>query len=160
MIITFDKVPATLDEFKALPEASLEKPEYAMALFILAMLNYKTDTDLAVSQINYLRGPVNPLSNADLSFIKDRMQGGDNVPKSYFKGATPDNAYTPDQPLTIEITENSYSYAEENYAVLHCKSGGADSPRQCKMRKGGDGKWYLWSQQVLVGIRDPKGFWA
>ena len=35
--------------------------------------------------------------------------------------------------------------------------GGADDPRPIKMRqRGSDGKWFLWEQYLLTGVRTPK----
>ena len=104
--------------------------------------------------LEYLRGP-RPLSNMDKQFIADRFRDKDYVPRSYFKGATPDNEYAPEQPYTIEVKENPYSYTNEGYATLYIASGGADSPRQVQLRLAKDGKWYLWEQFLLADIRKP-----
>ena len=37
MVISFDRIPANLDELKALPEASLKEPEFGAALFDIVM---------------------------------------------------------------------------------------------------------------------------
>ena len=35
--------------------------------------------------------------------------------------------------------------------------GGADNPRPIKLRqRGSDGKWFLWEQYLLTGVRTPK----
>ena len=39
---------------------------------------------------------------------------------------------------------------------LFIPCGGADSPRPIKLRMKGDGKWFLWEQYLLTGIRTPK----
>ena len=46
----------------------------------------------------------------------------------------------------------------ENLRSYVCKScGGADSPRPIKLRqRGSDGKWFLWEQYLLTGVRTPK----
>jgi len=77
------------------------------------------------------------------------------VPRSYYDGATPENNYEPSEPYTITVSDNPYSYQDEGYATLHLKSGGADSPRQVKLRLAKDGKWYLWDQMLLADIRVP-----
>ena len=92
----------------------------------------------------------------DKSFIADRFRDADYVPRSYFKGANPQNNYNPSQPYTVTVFENPYSYDTENYAKLFITSGGADSPRNVMLRKAKDGKWYLWEQYILVGIRQPE----
>jgi hypothetical protein len=108
--------------------------------------------------INYLKGPA-PLSGYDISFMKDRMAQNNKVGfigASYLNGATPKNNYTPTEPYTVVVSENSYSYQEQSYAVMWIKSGGADNPRQVKMRQAKDGKWYLWEHMLLGDIRPPE----
>ena len=40
---------------------------------------------------------------------------------------------------------------------LFIPCGGADSPRPIKLRmRGSDGKWFLWEQYLLTGVRTPK----
>lgn len=152
--IVFNTLPETLEQFTALPQASLSTPFDTAAMTVLAFCFYPQNSELSLSMVNYLRGP-RPLSNMDISFIKDRFRDSDYVPRSYFKGATPQNDYMPSQPYTVKVAENPYSYTNENYAKLFVFSGGADNPRELTMRKAKDGKWYLWEQFILVGIRQP-----
>ena len=50
--------------------------------------------------LNFLRGP-RPLSPYEISFLDDRFRDGNwYVPFSYFKGAIPENDYTPNEPVT------------------------------------------------------------
>jgi hypothetical protein len=90
------------------------------------------------------------------------MNEGDRlkyIGKSYFKGATPENDYTPSEPLEIEVNENPYSYQEEGYARLLLKSGGTDNERFVTLRKMKDGRYVLWSDSykgLLAGIREPE----
>lgn len=122
---------------------------------VLAFCYYPQNKDLALQMVNFLRGP-RPLSGGDISFIADRFRDSDYVPRSYFEGSTPANDYTPAEPYTIIVSESPYSYQNEGYATLYITSGGADSPRSVQMRKAKDGKWYLWEQFILVGIRQPE----
>lgn len=40
---------------------------------------------------------------------------------------------------------------------LFIPCGGADAPRPIKMRqRASDGKWFLWEQYLLPGVRTPK----
>lgn len=76
---------------------------------------------------------------------------------TYFSGSTPDNDYTPTQPYTIVIESNHVSEDEPGYIKLFIPCGGADTPRPIKLRKRGrDGKWFLWEQYLLAGVRTPK----
>ena len=161
MDITFNTLPRTLEEFKALPEAAMTSPFYTAALTVAALCRYPQDRDASLAMLEYLRGP-RPMSTYEKQFIRDRFMDKDYVPRSYFVGATPENDYTPSQPYTLHIEENPYSYAEESYAKLFIRSGGADSPRYVQLRLAKDGKWYLWEQFLLSGIREPESLnpWA
>ena len=109
--------------------------------------------------LEYLRGP-RPLSNMDKQFIADRFRDKDYVPRSYFDGATPANNYEPTQPLTLRFFESPYSRTNigEGYLTLYIRSGGADGPRELKLRtKPSTGQWFLWEQMLLSGIREPVG---
>ena len=153
--IAIPNLPETLEQFKALPQAALSNPFDTAAMTVLALCFYPQDSELCFSMLEYLRGP-RPLSPYDKSFIKDRFRDADYVPRSYFKGATPQNDYQPSQPYAIKVAENPSSYTNENYAKLFVFSGGADNPREITMRLAKDGKWYLWEQFILVGIRQPE----
>ena len=153
--IVFNSLPSTFEEFASLPQAALSTPFDTAAMTVLAFCYYPQNKDLALQMVNFLRGP-RPLSGGDISFIADRFRDSDYVPRSHFEGSTPANDYTPAEPYTIIVSENPYSYQNEGYATLYITSGGADAPRSVQMRKAKDGKWYLWEQFILVGIRDPK----
>lgn len=153
--IVFSSLPSSFEEFASLPQAALSTPFETAAMTVLAFCYYPQNKDLALQMVNFLRGP-RPLSGGDISFIADRFRDSDYVPRSYFEGSTPANDYTPAEPYTIIVSENPYSYQNEGYATLYITSGGADSPRSVQMRKAKDGKWYLWEQFILVGIRQPE----
>jgi len=153
--IVFSSLPSSFEEFASLPQAALSTPFETAAMTVLAFCYYPQNKDLALQMVNYLRGP-RPLSGGDMSFIADRFRDSDYVPRSYFEGSTPANDYTPAEPYTIVVSESPYSYQNEGYATLYITSGGADAPRSVQMRKAKDGKWYLWEQFILVGIRQPE----
>lgn len=152
---TFNALPESLAQLQALPEASLDSPYKTAALVLCALCAYAADKQIGTEMLNWLRGP-RPLSNQDISFLNDRFRDGVDVPFSYFKGATPDNNYTPTQPFTVTVESNPYSEANPGYMKLFLRSGGADNPREVVLRKKGDGQWLLWDQFLLVGIRPPK----
>lgn len=155
-VLTFTALPESLAQLQALPEAVLDDPYKTAALTVCALCAYGADKNIGTEMLNWLRGP-RPLTPSDISFLNDRFRDGKfYVPFSYFKGATPDNDYTPTQPFTLEIESNPYSDANPGYKKLFLRSGGADNPREIVLRMRGDGKWFLWDQFILVGIRDPK----
>ena len=154
---TFAALPKTLDELKALPEASMDDPFKTAALSLCALCAYSEDREAGTEMLNFLRGP-RPMSPADIAFLNDRLMDGKNyVARSYFTGATPENEYTPTVPYTVKVISNQYSSLENgNYMKLLINSGGADSPRSVTLRKTGGGTWYLWEQNLLSDIRIPK----
>lgn len=153
--IIIENMPMNLEEFQALEEAKMSTPFETAALTVVALSYYPINKQLSIEMLNVLRGP-RPLSGVDLQFIADRFRDKDYVPRSYFKGATPDNDYEPTEPYTIEVEDNPYSYQNEGYATLYISSGGADSPRQVQLREAKNGKWYLWDQFLLSDIRKPE----
>ncbi|MBR1796507.1 MAG: hypothetical protein IJ757_00610 [Clostridiales bacterium] len=153
--IVFEKIPESVEEFMALPQAAQTDEFEVAALTVLALCVYPKDREQSLGMLNALRGP-RPLSEMDKQFIRDRFMDKDYVPRSYFKGATPDNDYSVAFPATIEVSDNPYTYEQEGYAKLYLKSGGADSPRAVQLRKAKDGKWYLWDQFLLADIRQPE----
>ena len=153
---TFAALPESLDELKALPEAALDTPYKTAALTVCALCAYAAAPEIGKEMLNFLKGPA-PLSAYEISFLNDRFRDGKHVPFSYFAGATPDNDYTPSRPFSVTVFSNPYSFQTEGRATLHLNSGGADSPRQIKLRlKPSEGKWYLEEQMILVGVRTPK----
>ena len=155
-IFAFNKLPESLTELQSLPESSLDSPFKTAALTVLALCVYSADKSIGIEMLNFLRGP-RPLSPYEISFLDDRFRDGNwYVPFSYFKGAIPENDYTPNLPFTLEIESNATSAANEGYMKLILKSGGADNPRNLTFRMKGDGRWFLWEQFLMVGIKIPK----
>lgn len=154
---TFAALPESLAEMQSLPEASLDTPYKAAALTVLALCAYAADRTIGTEMLNWLRGP-RPLNGQEISFLNDRFRDGKTyLPFTYFAGSTPDNNYTPTQPYTIAVESNHTSDAEAGYMKLFILCGGADDPRPIKLRqRGSDGKWFLWEQYLLTGVRTPK----
>ena len=151
---TFNQIPANAAELSALPEAVLQTPFQAAALTVLALCRYCDDKQAGIDMLNFLKGP-QPLSAYEKQFLQDRLTGKSYVAFSYLGGTSPENNYTPAQPLAITVSDNQYSYAEEGYAKLQIQSSGADSPRPISLRRKGQEQWFLWEQFLLPDIRKP-----
>jgi len=153
--VSFPQLPVNLAQLQAMPEAALKQPEHTAALTIAALCMYPIDKDAALEMLNYLQGP-RGVTPYDKQFLADRFRDKDYVPRSYFAGATPQNNYEPSEPLAVTVYENPYSRGQDGYLTLHVRSGGADSPRQIKLRhKPSTGQWFLWEQFLLADIRKP-----
>ena len=152
---TFSALPTNVNELRALPEASLDSAFKTTALTILALCRYEADPSAALEMLDFLKGPAE-VSTYEKQFIQERLRGKEYKARSFFAGATPDNGYQPTTPYTITVSENPYSFDEENWATLYVTSGGADNPRPIKLRKKpSTGQWFLNDIQCLSDIRVP-----
>lgn len=152
---TFSALPANISELRTLAEASLDSAFKTTALTILALCRYETDPSAAIEMLNYLKGPED-VSNYEKQFIQERLRGKAYKARSFLTGATPENSYQPTVPYTITVSENPYSFDNENWATLYVTSGGADNPRPIKLRKKpSTGQWFLNDIQCLADIRMP-----
>ncbi len=152
---TFASLPNSLAELQALPEASLDSAFKTTALTIVALCAYEKNPDACIEMLNFLKGPAE-VSTYEKGFIKERLTGKYYKTLSFFNGATPENGYKPTTPYVIKVSENPYSFDEENWATLYVTSGGADNPRPIKLRKKpSTGQWFLNDIQCLADIRVP-----
>ena len=152
---TFSALPTSVNELSALPEASLDSAFKTTALTILALCRYEADPSAALEMLDFLKGPAE-VSTYEKQFIQERLRGKEYKARSFLTGATPENSYQPTTPYTITVSENLYSFDEENWATLYVTSGGADDPRPIKLRKKpSTGQWFLNDIQCLSDIRVP-----
>ena len=152
---SFVSLPTSLAELKALPEASLNTAFKTTALCIAVLCNFEKNENSTWEMLDYLKGP-EIVNEKEKSFIKDRLRGKQYKTLSFFKGATPDNGYVPTTPYTITVSENPYSFDEENWATLYVTSGGADAPRPIKLRrKPSTNEWFINDIQCLADIKIP-----
>lgn len=152
---SFASLPTSVAELQALPEASLDTAFKTTALCIAALCNWEKDANATWEMLDFLKGP-ETVNEREKQFIKDRLSGKQYKTLSFFKGATPDNGYTPTSPYTITVSENPYSFDEENWATLYVTSGGADAPRPVKLRrKPSTNQWFINDIQCLADIRIP-----
>lgn len=152
---TFSKVPQSVAELQQLPEATLDSPFKTTALTMLVLMRWEEDKEGCHSMLDFLRGP-DPMSPFAKQFLRDRLTGKAYKVASFFAGATVENSYKPTLPLTISVSDNPYSYPDDNWATLYVKSAGADSVRPMKLRKKpSTGQWFLNDIQCLSDIRVP-----
>ena len=155
MIIEFDRLPGNLDELKAMPQASLNQPDYGAALFLAVMMHYTVDKEETYKMLEFLKGPYG-LSTYEKQFLADRMADGAHVVRSFFKGTSPDNDYMPSIPYRIE-TERGFDQEIDGRMKIFLTSSGADSKRHIMLRhKVSTDQWFIEDQMLLSMIRTPK----
>lgn len=152
---SFNSLPSNLGQLQSIPESNLDTPFKTAALTMVALCQYEKNEQATIEMLNFLKGPEN-VSVYEQQFIKERLKNKQYKVLSFFEGATPENGYVPNVPYTIEVTDNPYSYPDDNWATMFVKSAGADSPRQIKLRKKpSTGQWFLNEIQCLSDIRIP-----
>ena len=158
MLIKYGKIMNSKNDLESIDRTN---PANVAAALIHTFTNYKKDdTTNFYEMLQYLVGEYQPISEMMKQNIKDRMMQNNKlgfIGKSYFKGATPSNDYTPDVPYEIEVIENDYSDDAEGYKRLFLKSGGADSPRPITLRLAKDGNYYVWSDSFIGLLADIRG---
>lgn len=150
---TFDTLPTTLAELKALQKNPAD-PFEICALAVLALNAYENNPQEFALMMDFLNGP-DEVANRDLQLVQTQFAGAGAkyTVKAYFKGATPENNYTPSMPYTITVHDNIYSYQNQNsgYISLFIPSGGADSDRQVTVRfKASTNEWFINNWQGLL----------
>lgn len=158
--VVLNTLPMSVEELKAMPQGSLKNPEDTAALVIAALAVYPAAPDASIAMINYMRNG-RDLIGSDLQFVKERGVSHNNAVIACFKGATPENNYTPTEPATIEMMENAYSREQikDGILTLYVKCNGADSPRVITLRqKASTGEWFFWSgiMGLLSQVKTPK----
>ena len=155
-VFTFDKLPSSVEEFKACPYLDLKDAHNTFAMLVVAFEIFVKDQEAGVECINVLRGPV-PLSSMDISFLKERFSDKKYLPMVYFNGATPSNNYTPSTPLTVVTKEDpAPQYAGgDNFKRVFVKQDGFDNPRYATFRSKGD-EWFAYEYSgILMSVKTP-----
>ncbi|MBR6676447.1 MAG: hypothetical protein IKL24_03845 [Clostridia bacterium] len=152
---TFAAIPQSVEELKALPEASLDSPFKTTAVTMIALCRYESDPEAFFAMLDFLKGPES-VSPYERQFINERMRDKGYKARSYFEGATPENSYAPSVPYAVTVHENPYSFDNDGWAVMWVKSSGADNMRQIKLRKKpSTGQWFVNEIQCLSDVRVP-----
>ena len=101
--VVLKALPENVEQMLAMSEADLTKPENTAALAIAALNLYPADKNVALEMLAYLQGP-QEVTPYEKQFLEDRFRDKDYVPRSYFKGATPENDYEPEKPYCLQFS--------------------------------------------------------
>lgn len=154
MKVTLDPFARDEETFRKMAEQMNKKPETAAALLFIALQNFIEDKERGINMLNIIHNPKQPVSNHQISFLRDRFSDKSYLIRSYFLGAKPENNYTPNEPYVVDLERNKM-YEQPGIANIFVKNAGADSPRKIAVRQKGD-VWYIWDYSAIVaGVRKP-----
>ncbi|MBC7250629.1 MAG: hypothetical protein H5T62_10135 [Anaerolineae bacterium] len=162
-------LPQSIEQFIALRNQVAHTPEGGAAVFILALLTYTLNEELgrqclvvAIDREWLQEGSGGyrgqQLRLTDMRRIQTQLKNRSYLPRSYIRGALPENGYQlPVPPYTLQFVDNPYSGDHDSgtYKVFVVSSG-ATSPRPIRVRRNKQGVWkaYEWSS-LIVGVREP-----
>ena len=167
--VSISKLPQSVDEFVDLLNQVGRTPQGGATMMVVALLMYAEDEALgtqclaaAADRGRLMEGAEGyegfQLRTSDIRLIESQIGKQSYLPKSYVKGAIPDNGYQlPDPPLILECSDNPYSGDPDSgpYKVFVACSG-ASSPRPVTVKRDEQGAWRAteWSS-LVVGIQKP-----
>lgn len=147
-------LPKNVEEFKKLQAEVAVEPQGAVAMFLAAMNIYSQDEKAGRECLELAS---HQLGGSEISILKDKLRGPESdsyrqkyLPMAFFKGATPENKYTPDKPYTVEVSVNNgrpYSVLTSAHApviYMNVKTRGTDmGSRSVSVIKPEGSKYYL-----------------
>lgn len=164
--IRIDKLPASVDEFVQLRNRIAVTPEGGYALFVIAMLTWEKNRDLARKffVIALDRGQLHRSGSpwhrgyapgSSLTYHLNRLQRQPWLPKIFFTGTTPANGYKlPDPPLEIRFRQLTVYKAGDVSLYAFTTSG--NMARPIRLKKNNRGYWKAWSfSSLFVGVARP-----
>lgn len=168
--VKLNAIPTTLEEFDATYNEMATTPEGAIIMFLAAMDIYAQNEELGKKCFALCFHPEK--RNGDepipyfVQFMRSRFHSGDGqswLARSYFDGATPENGYTPKEPLTLKMKSraNDDDYLTDMDADVERRwvnSSGADSERPVQvLRVRGENLYYMFNYAGLASqVRKPK----
>ena len=107
--VTFNRFPASVEEFKSVQEKIGGEPHGAVALELMAAEMYRRNAAVGTECFKLCNTPMN--INAQLNRWKELLGNDVSYARPYqigafLRGATPENNYTPQEPYTIEVRVN------------------------------------------------------
>lgn len=130
------ELPVTLEEFKELQAQIATEPQGAVVCFLAAMNVYAHDEEEGTECLKLASYKI---GGSEISTLKQKLRGSDDdpyvqkyLPYAHFKGANAKNGYTPDDPLTLEVSVNNglpyreLSDEESPVIYLNFKTQGTD----------------------------------
>ena len=120
--VTFNRFPASVNEFKHVQELIGGEPHGAVALELMAAEMYRRNASRGRECFRLCNVPTNVNTQIDRwreLFSKDVYYARPYQVAAFLKGATQANNYTPKEPYEIEVKVNGGRPYEENNQTYH-----------------------------------------
>lgn len=171
--IVFDMLPATAEELETVDRTGENGKFVTVALLIAAYKAWTPENaEICAAMMQALMespSAQNVYTSFTKDFVRERMMQNGKwtyLADAYFDGASPENGYVPDQPLTVTLREYPYApqlstiYDTELYVEeIVTEFAGAETERKVSVYEDpADGKWYIFSDSygsLLADIIEP-----
>ena len=174
-IVTFTNIPSNYEEFKAVYTNFLGKTAFgAAAMMPMAMEMYARDREVGRQCIELLCYPSNV--NSVISIIKEKFGSNPNdsygqryLPAASLKGATPENAYQPERPYTVQMEASVNQHQELKITgsgtvlYLYIMGGGWDTHQRSVevIKQPGKDLYQVFNcPSLYTGCKQIVGIWA
>ncbi|MBO7140488.1 MAG: hypothetical protein J6W19_07975 [Prevotella sp.] len=174
-IVTFTYIPSNYEEFKAVYTNFLGKTAFgAAAMMPMAMEMYARDREVGRQCIELLCYPSNV--NSVISIIKEKFGSNPNdsygqryLPAASLKGATPENAYQPERPYTVQMEASVNQHQELKITgsgtvlYLYIMGGGWDTHQRSVevIKQPGKDLYQVFNcPSLYTGCKQIVGTWA
>lgn len=157
--VSFNRFPATVEEFKKVREQIGKTPHGAAALNIMALEMYRrnTQTGMKCLEIIGTKNYVDPRGA-----LMNKLNGGVKKPyqyAAYLDGARYDNGYKPTKPYTIRVKVDEarqYSKASNDILYLHLYiiNNGSDKPAIVELTRHDKDNLVVDNEYFLVYMSD------
>lgn len=173
--VTFTNVPSSFEEFQKVYTDFLGKTAYgAAAMMPMAMEMYARDREVGRQCIELLCYPSNV--NSVISIIKQKFGTNPNdsygqryLPAATLKGATPENAYQPERPYTVEMEASVNQHQELKISgsgtvvYIYIMGGGWDTHQRSVevIKQPGSDLYKVFNcPSLYTGCKQIVGTWA
>ncbi|GAB4327574.1 MAG: hypothetical protein OHK0038_01270 [Flammeovirgaceae bacterium] len=169
--VTLDKLPTTVDEFIEMRDKIAQTPEGGATTMIVALLLYAQNPEIGLpcltiaiekeQLIDGKGGYKDKVPSKSAMYLIEQISKENKktyVPRSYFKGTSPENGYElPSGKLELEFSSNSYSGdVKTGKFKIFVKSSGADTARPITLKVNDKGIWKANEfSSLVVGVKAP-----
>lgn len=133
--VLFHELPTDFDVFLNIAESTLNLPEKVAALFVIALRIYAVDRNLGLKMISFLRNEEKLDEKEVKNLLSEPLNKYSYLPLAFFKGASIDNAYTPELPYIVTIKDDGKKSLRRKFKTLYIGCPGVGMYRPITLEK-------------------------